>query len=227
MNKVYLIFLLFFPFFSLAEEKKSLQLPEFFEAPQNSIALNGVSIFYDQMMNKKKLEDIENKIIIVHFWATWNMACLNELIALNNLQREFRKKALLIIAISEDFKGAEAIDDYFSKHKIDYLDIYLDKKHKIYDALNINYLPASYIFDFNGKLIAASKPSAVVDWQNEDLKNYLEEKTSKYQLLPPEYKKTRDKYELSKQDEENNINKESKDTKDSKPKKQKAPLIIN
>ena len=204
MQKLYIVLLLFTAFFASAEpiSTKETKLPEFFKTDVKSVPFNNLSIFYDQNMAKRKLEDIENKLIIVHFWASWNMPSLNELIALNKLQKDFRKKALLVFAISEDFKGIEAIDTYFSKHKLDYLDIYLDKKHKIYESLNINHLPVSYIFDFNGNLLGQSTPGETINWQDEDLRNYLEEKVSKFQLLPPEYKKTRDKYEPPKQTDE-------------------------
>ena len=204
MQKLYIVLLLFTSFFASAEpiSTKETKLPEFFKTDVKSVPFNNLSIFYDQNMAKRKLEDIENKLIIVHFWASWNMPSLNELIALNKLQKDFRKKALLVFAISEDFKGIEAIDTYFSKHKLDYLDIYLDKKHKIYESLNINHLPVSYIFDFNGNLLGQSTPGETINWQDEDLRNYLEEKVSKFQLLPPEYKKTRDKYEPPKQTDE-------------------------
>ena len=78
------------------------------------------------------------------------------------MQKEFRKKALQVIVISEDYKGIEAVDTYFTKHKIDYLDIFLDKKGKIYQGLMLNHLPVSYLIDFNGKVVARSIPGKVI-----------------------------------------------------------------
>jgi len=127
------------------------------------------------------------------------MDCTGELIALNNLQKDFRKKALLVLTISEDFKNVEAIDKFFIKYKIDYLDIYFDKKNKIYESLGIHHLPASYLLDFNGNIIARSIPGIPVNWEDPELKRYLDEKTTAIQLLPPEFKKLRDKYEPPKE----------------------------
>ena len=168
-------------------------------------------------------ENYDNRFIIVHFWASWCMECQGELLALNKLQKEFRKKALLVFAISEDFKGIGAIDEYFTKHQIDYLDLYSDKKSKIYQSLNVNHLPVSYLVDFDGKVIAQSIPGSIVDWNNEELKEYLEAKVSKYQLLPPEFKKSRDKYEPPKQAVEN----KTLDQKNKETKKNKSHLFIN
>ncbi len=173
---------------------RTQNIPSIFQKVTSPISLSIDSIFYNQDMEKKTLDNFENHFIIIHFWASWCMDCQSELIALNRLQKEFRKKALMVIVISEDFKGIPAIDKFFTKHQIDYLDIYLDKKKSIYNKLMINHLPASYLMDFDGKIIAKSTPGVPIDWDNEELKEYLEYKVSQRQLLPPEYKTVRKEY---------------------------------
>ncbi len=232
MGKVYsnwlIILILFLSSFSCAQEaikkdQKIVTLPPFLQEITKPIGLSTTSVFYNQLDEKKSLENYDNRFIIVHFWASWCMECQGELLALNKLQKEFRKKALLVFAISEDFKGIGAIDEYFTKHQIDYLDLYSDKKSKIYQSLNVNHLPVSYLVDFDGKVIAQSIPGTIVDWNNEELREYLEAKVSKYQLLPPEFKKSRDKYEPPKQAVEN----KTLDQKNKETKKNKSNLFIN
>ncbi len=198
-----------------AEEPK---LPEFFEEIKSPIALSNNSVFYNQLMEKRTLENFENRFIIVNFWASWSMDCNNELIALNDLQKTFRKKPLLVITLSQDFKEVDFIDNYFNKHKIDYLDIYLDRKGKIYQSLDINHLPASYLVDFDGRIIARSIPGILVDWSDENFRAFLESKLSKHQLLPPEFKKTREKYEAPTQSVKKEI---------VKPQSNKPKILIN
>ena len=184
--------------------RKQTELPSaFFTAVNEQLSLSSKNIFYNQMLEPRALESFDNRFIIVHFWASWCMECKNEIIALNDLQKEFRKKHLLVIAISEDFKGSVAIDDYFTRYKIDYLDIYIDKKNKIYQGLNINHLPATYLMNFDGRIIAKSIPGYSINWYDKDIRNYLDDMVVKHQLLPPEYKKTRDKFELPKEDDKN------------------------
>lgn len=221
MRIIYIIFTLFLSFSALAlpeqesvvESKiqESPSLPSFLKEVSPSLSTFNNSVFYNQLMEKKSLENYDSRFIILHFWATWCMECQNELIAINKLQKEFRKKSLLVIAISEDFKEVSAIDEYFTKHKIDFLDIYLDKKNDIYRNLNINHLPASYLIDFNGDVIAKSSAGVWVDWGDEDLKKYLEFKVSKHQLLPPEFKSERELYQAPKE-----IKKEVKEQKQDK-----------
>jgi thiol-disulfide isomerase/thioredoxin len=212
--KLYLLLILFLPISGYAEIKSAtaVALPEFFEEIKTPIKLTSTSLFYNQKMEKTSLENFDNRFLIVHFWASWCMDCNLELVALNNLQKEFRKKALQVIAISEDYKGIEAVDAYFTKYKIDYLDIFLDKKGKIYQGLMLNHLPVSYLIDFNGKVVARSIPGKVIDWNDQMMKDYLEDKVSQYQLLPPEFKKIREKYEAPKETN----NKNSKNNKKNK-----------
>ena len=207
------------------QSNNSPSLPLFLqESNFSSVIFN--SVFYNQSMEKRSLENFDNRFIIIHFWSTWCMECQNELIMLNKLQKEFRKKALTVIALSEDFKAASAIDEYFTKHKIDFLDIYIDKKSSIYKELNVNHLPVSYLVDLNGNVIAHSTPGVPVDWDDEDLKKFLESKVSQHQLLPPEFKNARDKYippvEITKETTKE-VTKEDK----KKESKEKSEIFIN
>lgn len=186
-------------------------IPSFFQEVTSPLTLSVDSIFYNQKMEKKSLENFDNHFIIVHFWASWCMDCQSELIALNRLQKDFRKKALMVIVLSEDFKGISTIDDFFTKHKIDYLDIYVDKKSDIYNKLKINHLPTSYLVDFNGNVIANSQPGIPVDWDDETLRSFLETKVSYHQLLPPEFKTIREKYVPSESILEKPITQKSKE----------------
>lgn len=176
------------------ESINTKNIPSSLQKISSPISLSVDSIFYNHKMEKRSLENFDNRFIILHFWASWCMNCQSELIALNKLQKEFRKKALTVIVISEDFRGISAIDSFFAKHQIDYLDIYLDKKNTIYNKLKVNHLPVSYLIDFDERIIARSQPGIPVDWDNEELKEFLEYKVSKHQLLPPEFKTTREPY---------------------------------
>lgn len=193
------LFILFITFacISIAETKSELKnsqndlLNSYFKEESPDIKFNDI-VFYNQDKEKRSLENFDNRFIIIHFWATWCMECQNELMALNKLQKDFRKNALVVLALSEDFKDASAIDEYFTKHKIDMLDIYMDKKNAIYKGLNINHIPASYLIDFDGKVLASSLPGKVVDWDDEDLRKFFNSKLENHHLLPPEYKAVRD-----------------------------------
>lgn len=202
--------------------RKIAPLPGYFEEVNNLISLNQTNVFYNQYFETRSFEAFENRFLIIHFWASWCMECTNELVALNELQRSFKKKALTVIAISEDFKGPESVDKFFKKNKIDYLDIYIDKKNKIYQSLNINHLPATYLMDFNGDIIARSRPSEGISWSDPEIVRFLDDKVMNIQLLPPEYKQLRDIYEAPPVQEKKETTKKEKLIK-----KEKSKIFIN
>ena len=188
-----LIFLLVFSNISVASNLPPY-LQEYFEEVKKQDHALLIKNFYTQNNQATNLDNFDNRFIVLHFWASWCMDCSIEIAKLNLLQKEFRKKSLLVIAVSEDYKDVSEIDKYFIKNKIDYLDIYIDKKNDIYQYLMLNNLPTSYLIDFNGNMIAKSKPGKKIDWTSDDMLDYFEEKVSKLQLLPPEYKKEREKF---------------------------------
>jgi peroxiredoxin len=208
-----LIFLVLF--LSCLSFAKGPVMPSFFKEIEEAFKIENNYVFYDQSMNEKNLENFEDRFIILHFWASWYMNAFNDLAALNNLQKNFRKKSLFVIAVSEDFRSVSFLDEFFTKHKIDYLDIFIDPKSRFSQFLNIKHLPVSYLIDFNGNVIAKSKEGEMLDWSDKTLEAYLDHKVSSYQLLAPEFKKMRDKYEASEQ----NIEKASNN--------KKSTLIIN
>lgn len=223
-KRYYFILMLLFSCVAFADQvtEKPAKLPSFFKAVQDPINFSATSVFYNQQMERRTLEDFDNRFIIIHFWASWCIECKEELITLDKLQKYFRKKALLVIAISEDFKIPKVLDEYFTKNKIEYLDIYFDKKNKIYQGLGINYLPVTYLMDFNGNIIAHSMPGIPIDWDDPELIKFLDEKSNQHQLLPPEFKKVRDKYEEPKEVEQKN-----KKPKKEENKKKKSSIFIN
>ena len=226
----YVFLAVFFSLYSFADQVSdkpivNLEIPSIFKKLDEPITLNNMSIFYNQQMEKRMLENFDNRFIIVHFWASWCIECRDELVVLDKLQKDFRKKALLVIAISEDFKPAKDLDEFFTKNKIEYLDIYFDKGNKIYNDLAVNYLPVTYLVDFNGDIIAQSKPGIVINWDDQDLIKFLDWKVTSYQLLPPEFKKFRDKYEIPKDQTSKNDKKQDNKKPDSN--KKKSSIFIN
>lgn len=211
MKRLYLNLLIMLFFFSNNVYGGSipLELSQYFdEVTKQDHALINAN-FYTQNQIATSLDNFDNRFIILHFWASWCMDCSIELKELDALQKEFRKKSLLVIAITEDYKDLEEVDKYYKKHEVEYLDIYLDKKNALYQHLMLNNLPVSYLIDFNGNIIAKSKVGKKIDWTSEAMLDFLESKVSKLQLLPPEFKKQREKYEPV------------KDKKDDKEKKKK------
>lgn len=128
--------------------------------------------FLDLQDNKELLlENFEQKVILIYFWATWCTDCNNSMIELNKIAREMRKEPLKIITISEDFKDYSVIEEFFKKKKLDNLQIYIDKKGKLFNSMNLKNMPSSIIIDKKGNIIY--KIIGTIDFQSENFKNIL------------------------------------------------------
>lgn len=50
----------------------------------------------------QNLDDFKGKVVIVNFWATWCGPCLKEIPDLNQLQKEFGEKGLVVLSVSDE-----------------------------------------------------------------------------------------------------------------------------
>jgi thiol-disulfide isomerase/thioredoxin len=62
------------------------------------------------------LSDLKGKVALVHFWASWCGACLEEMKTLTQLRQSYAEKGLVIVAVDED-EAPERGDSYFSSQK--------------------------------------------------------------------------------------------------------------
>lgn len=148
------------------------------EAPRNVIlGSNPIHLpeleFIDSDGNKRKFEEFEGNVLLVHFWATWCGQCVSEMVDLNRLQKEFKKLPFKVITISEDFKGIKIVQQFFEHHGINNLDIYLDQKTALFNEFKIIGLPTTIIFDHEYNQIM--RFNGPVKWQSkkEELLKYI------------------------------------------------------
>ncbi|MFV9875471.1 MAG: TlpA family protein disulfide reductase [Rickettsiales endosymbiont of Dermacentor nuttalli] len=127
--------------------------------------------FFDENNKDHLLEEFDGQVVLLTFWATWCTSCLEEIQDLDMLQKDFKKKPLKVLAISEDFKGIEAVNDFYKLHEIKYLDKYIDQKSVLFSAFNVIGIPTSIIINHNNKEIA--RVIGAVNWNDPELRNLL------------------------------------------------------
>src|SRR6476659_1930590 len=60
---------------------------------------------FDDKGDKYYLDKIEDKVILVMFWASWSTYCLDAILDFDLLKKDFRKLPIEIISVSEDHQG--------------------------------------------------------------------------------------------------------------------------
>lgn len=124
-------------------------------------------------LNKEvEILDFEGKIILVDFWASWCAPCRKANKKLVGLYQEYGSKNLEIVGISLDTDRAKW-QNAIAKDKIEYTQLIDPYGFEAKSAIQfgVDALPASYLFDQAGKLIAINPTEQEIKNQLNHLKH--------------------------------------------------------
>ena len=128
-------------------------------ADQKSEYANFEKIFQDlqiEALDKQsvKINKLPSKFVIINFWATWCLPCLEEIPSLVKLSKKFTTKDLSVVMINSDaendFKNIKKTTE-----KLNIPNSFLivqDSKLKIADMFKFSAIPVTVIYK-NGKVI--------------------------------------------------------------------------
>ncbi|HXB67730.1 MAG TPA: cytochrome c biogenesis protein CcdA [Candidatus Acidoferrales bacterium] len=95
---------------------------------------------------------LQGKVVVVNFWATWCVPCIQEIPSFNKLHKELGLKGLVVLGVSMDEEGITRVQPFLKKHPMDYT-VALGT-----EAISTQYglgdsLPVTLIFDRSGKQV--------------------------------------------------------------------------
>ncbi len=94
---------------------------------------------------------LNGKVVVVNFWATWCVPCIQEIPSFNKLHDEYGAKGVAVVGVSMDDEGAERVRPFLKKHPMDYtVALGSDAVSK---QFSLEELPVTVIFDRSGKQI--------------------------------------------------------------------------
>ena len=98
-----------------------------------------------------KLPDsLKGKVVIVDFWASWCQPCKDSFPAMNELQKKYADKGLVIIAVNEDEAKSDMQD--FLKDNAAAFNIVRDARQTLVGEAGIQTMPSSFVLDDTGKV---------------------------------------------------------------------------
>ena len=105
----------------------------------------------NEIINLKKFE---NSLIILNFWATWCVPCVEEMPSLNRLQVNPKFKNLQVIPINIGRDSIEKTNNFYKKLKINNLKIYFDKDVELANKFLLRGLPTTVFINKKGEEFA-------------------------------------------------------------------------
>lgn len=119
-------------------------------------------------------ENVQNKIIIFNFWASWCAPCVKEVPSLIRFSKKL-KDDVVVIAISGDSELGEvkAFLKSFPELQSENSFVVFDQSKQHLELFKVNKLPETYIFDRNQKFV--KKVSGSIEWDTEDVLSFFSE----------------------------------------------------
>ena len=118
------------------------------------------------------IQDLKDKVSIIHFWATWCKPCREELPTLQSFWDELGDEGIQVLGIVSDRDEKENIKDFILKLGLTF-PILFDSGGKMFSPYLVDALPTSYIVGRDGKFLA--RVVGAMNWSGEELVDYFRE----------------------------------------------------
>ncbi|MBL4606649.1 MAG: TlpA family protein disulfide reductase [Pseudomonadales bacterium] len=116
-------------------------------------------------------KNLQGQLILVNFWATWCSPCLTEMPALDRLYRRYKNQGFSLLAVNTDSHQRKRINTIARKLALTF-PILLDENEVLSKQFGVSGMPASYVIDREGRLIAYIEGAR--DWDSETAHEWLE-----------------------------------------------------
>jgi peroxiredoxin len=121
---------------------------------------------------KVSLSAYKGKLVLLNFWATWCVPCLQEMPSMEKLWQRYREHGFVVLAISVGDVPQERVVKFTQKLAVTF-PILLDLDDSAGSAYSVSSLPVSYIIDSDGVIIARAIGS--LDWSDAKITRQIEQ----------------------------------------------------
>ncbi|HTS83771.1 MAG TPA: TlpA disulfide reductase family protein [Usitatibacter sp.] len=94
------------------------------------------------------LRDLQGRVVLVNFWATWCGPCKEELPALAKLPKAFAGKPFELVTVN-DGESPETISRYLKRAKLD-IPVWLGPENTAASGWRVQGLPMTFLVDSKG-----------------------------------------------------------------------------
>jgi len=118
-------------------------------------------------ISRIQLSNYRGKVVVLDFWASWCLPCVEEMPSLNKLQHNMPGLAVLAVSIDSD---ADDYKHFLASHHIDMKTV-RDPDQTVARLYHSSMWPESYVIDRKG--IIRRKFTGPQDWSSPEIRAYL------------------------------------------------------
>jgi thiol-disulfide isomerase/thioredoxin len=127
--------------------------------------------FQDDQDRDLTLGNFRGRVVVLNVWATWCVPCRKEMSTLDRLQARLGGKDFLVVALSIDRKGVEAVRGFYQEVGVENLAIYLDPSGRGSRGLGLPGVPTTLLIDQEGHEVARKMGEA--EWDGPEMASWL------------------------------------------------------
>ncbi|WP_298444998.1 TlpA disulfide reductase family protein [uncultured Ferrimonas sp.] len=109
------------------------------------------------------LQQFRGQIVMINLWATWCPPCVRELPSLQHFRADYANKGVVVVPVAVDSDPA-VVMPFLQELGLPSMQTYFDNQNSIGEVLPADLIPATYILDQNGQLVAFVR--SFVDWDH-------------------------------------------------------------
>ena len=128
-------------------------------------------IFLDDADEEINIQNLDSKLIILNFWATWCEPCKEEMPSLDRLQANKKINNLKIYPINIGKENLNKINIFFAELGIDNLEPYFDNPSTLAKTFSLRGLPTTILLNSKGEEFARIIGS--INFDDENFINWL------------------------------------------------------
>ena len=111
------------------------------------------------------LHDFRHRVVVLNFWATWCLPCVEEIPSLQKFADQTRNSGVVVIGVSED-QNRGSLEKFTAEHHLSY-PVAHDSNQSVAARYGTFKYPETFILGRDGRV--ARKIAGPVDWQNPHL----------------------------------------------------------
>ena len=121
--------------------------------------------YFDTSGRSRTLAELQGKVVLLNFWATWCVPCRREMPMLSKLQREHADQGLVVLYVS--LEDPEVLAPFLAANRFDGIQGRLDNAAEFYGAGK--FYPLSYLISRDGRVAHRWSGRPREDWLSEQV----------------------------------------------------------